>query len=99
MSEASACLAELLHAIHPKLLEGYNRGALPWSELAKALTYPLPLPGRAYLHGSQCASRVRGTWLEPTAAERSAATRTSCDLHCDTQVRAVNTRAQAVLPC
>ena len=89
MSEAGACLAELMHAIHPKLLEGYNRGALPWPELAKAVTYPLPLPGRPYLHGAQCASRVRGTWLEPTKVERSAATRTSCDLHCDTQVHSV----------
>ena len=99
MSEAGACLAELMHAIHPKLLQGYNRGALPWHELAKALTYPLPLPGRAYLHGAQCASRVRGSWLEPTAAESSAATRTSCDLHCDTQVHAVHPQAQPVWPC
>jgi len=86
VSEVSASLAEVMFNLDNTLLEGYNSGARPWPAFAEALTYPLPLPGRRYLHGAQCTSRVRGTWLQSTAAEVEAAARASCPLHCDKQV-------------
>ena len=86
VSEVSASLAEVMFNLDNTLLEGYNSAARPWPAFAEALTYPLPLPGRRYLHGAQCTSRVRGTWLQPTAAEVESAPRASCDLHCDKQV-------------
>ena len=86
VSEASACLADVMFKLDRTLLDGYNLGSLPWPEFARAITYPLPLPGRRSLHGAQFTSRVRGTWLKSTAVERESATRSSCDLHCDKQV-------------
>ena len=85
LSEASALIAEIMHRLDPQLLALYNRGLEPWPELARALTYPLPKPGRHHLHGHQCACRLRGVWLDASEAENAAAKTIAADLHRDTQ--------------
>jgi len=85
LSEMSALIAEIMHSLDPELLALYNRGLDPWPEMARALTYPFPKPGRYHLHGHQCACRLRGVWMDASESEKTAGRTIAADLHRDTQ--------------